>query len=93
MLKSGAKKGLKKKKKKNNVEISQNIFSIGRLKAHLLCSTFAECTRTSRIYSAFFENRFRLVVSTWHRRRSKTEEKAKVVAAVWGTECFNSLTR
>ena len=26
-----------------------------------------------------------LVENHWHRRRIKTEEKAKVVAAVWGT--------
>ena len=28
-----------------------------------------------------------------HRRRIKTEEKAKVVAAVWGQNLFKSLTR
>ena len=29
--------------------------------------------------------------STYHRRRINTEEKAKVVASVWGTECIQFL--
>ena len=32
-------------------------------------------------------------VSIEHRRRINTEEKAKVIAAVWGQDFFNSLPR